>query len=447
LRNRCVVEEYTAEEGSMAMANAKTKRRIVWAALGAIAAAIVVIVSLNLSPQEQELRHRLQHVSAVDSAQFRREIGTLLGASVSEGNAVTDYQNGAEYFPAMLAAIRSAKRSVNMETYIYWSGDIAGQFADALIERARAGVKVHVLADWAGSSKMKQSLVDRLRAGGVRFEYFHPLHWYTLDRINNRTHRKLLIVDGTVAFNGGAGIADAWDGNATRPDHWRDMEFRVEGPVASQMQAIFADNWLATTGEVLLGDAYYPDPPRAGNTAVQAFASSPDGGSINMQLLYLMAINGARHSIDLEAAYFVPDDLTRTALLDALHRGVKVRIVVPGAHVDSPVVRDASRETWGVFMKAGARFFEFQPSLFHNTLTVVDSYLTIGGSANFDERSFKLNDESNLNIPDRAFATHMTKVIDADIGRSREVTLAQWQNRPWTRRVADWLSRLGSSQL
>ncbi|HET7591470.1 MAG TPA: phospholipase D-like domain-containing protein [Rhodanobacteraceae bacterium] len=429
------------------MAKTKVKRRIFWAALGAIGAAVVVIISLNLSPREQELQHRLQHVSAVDSVQFRREIGTLLGASVTEDNAIADYQNGAEYFPAMLAAIRGAQRSVNMETYIYWSGDIARAFADALIERARAGVKVHVLADWVGSSKMKHSLVERLRAGGVRFEYFHPLHWYTLDRINNRTHRKLLIVDGKIAFNGGAGIADAWNGNATRPDHWRDMEFRVEGPAASQMQAIFADNWLAATGEVLLGDAYYPAPPRTGNTAVQAFASSPEGGSINMQLLYLMAINGARHSIDLEAAYFIPDELTQTALLDALHRGVKVRIVVPGGHVDSPLARSASQQTWGMFMKAGARFFEFQPTLFHNKLMVVDSYLTIGGSANFDDRSFKLNDESNLNIPDRAFATHMTGVIDGDIARSREVTLAQWQDRPWTRRVADWLSTLGSSQL
>ncbi|HKU79765.1 MAG TPA: phospholipase D-like domain-containing protein, partial [Rhodanobacteraceae bacterium] len=199
------------------MANAKTKRRIVWAALGALGAGVIVIVALNLWPHEQQLQHRLQHVSAVDSVQFRREIGTLLGASVTEGNAVADYQNGAEYFPAMLAAIRGAQRSVNMETYIYWSGNIAEEFADALIERARAGVKVHVLADWAGSTKMKRSLVERMRAGGVRFEYFHPLHWYSLDRINNRTHRKLLIVDGKVAFNGGAGIADAWEGNATRP--------------------------------------------------------------------------------------------------------------------------------------------------------------------------------------------------------------------------------------
>jgi cardiolipin synthase len=429
------------------MTMTKTTRRIVWIAMGALGAIVIGIILLNVWPHEKRLQHRLQHVSAVNSVQFRREIGTLLGASVVEGNAVTDYQNGVEFFPAMLASIRGAQRSINMETYIYWSGDIAKQFADALIERAHAGVKVHVLADWAGSLPMKQALVDRLRAGGVHFEYFHPLHWYSLDRINNRTHRKLLIVDGTVGFNGGVGIADEWNGNATRPDHWRDMEFRVQGPAAAQMQAIFADNWLTTTGETLLGDDYYPSTPQVGGTAVQAFASSPDGGSINMELLYLMAINGARHSIDLESAYFVPGDLTLTALLDALHRGVKVRIVMPGPHVDSRVVRDASQESWGVLLRAGARLFQFQPSLFHNKLMVVDSYLTIGGSANFDNRSFRLNDEANLNIPDAAFAAHMIQVIDGDIARSREVSLAQWRRRPWRQRVSEWLSKLAGAQL
>ena len=429
------------------MVTRRTRRRVLWTGVGALVAFLIGIILLNVWPQEKQLQHRLQHVSAVDSVQFRREIGTLLGASVVAGNAVADYQNGVEFFPAMLAAIRGAQHSINMETYIYWSGNIAREFADALIERAHVGVKVHVLADWLGSTRMKQALIDRLRAGGVRFEYFHPLHWYSLDRINNRTHRKLLIVDGRIAFNGGAGIADEWDGNATRPDHWRDMQFRVEGPVVAQMQAIFADNWLTATGETMLGEAYYPVTPRAGDIALQAFASSPDGGSINMQLLYLMAINGARHSIDLEAAYFVPGELATTALLDALRRGVRLRIVVPGPYVDSHVVRNASQQQWGVLLRAGARLYQFQPSLFHNKLLVVDGYLTIGGSANFDNRSFQLNDESNLNIHDRAFAAHMTAVIESDIDRSRELTLAQWRARPWRQRVFDWLSAQAAAQL
>ena len=423
------------------------RRRMLWLVIGAMVAALVGVVLLNVWPQEKQLQRRLEHVSAVDSGQFRREIGTLLGAPLTEGNAVTDLQNGEQIFPAMLADIRAAQRSINMETYIYWSGEVSKRFVAALTERARAGVKVHVLADWLGSTRMKPEVIQQLRAGGVRFEFFHPLHWYSLNRINNRTHRKLLVVDGTVAYNGGVGIADEWDGNGLQADHWRDIQFRVQGPAAAQMQAIFADNWMTTTGQALLGPDYYPPTPHAGNIAMQAFASSPDGGSVNMQLLYLMAINGARRSIDLEAAYFVPDEMTLTALLDALRRGVRVRLVVPGPHVDSRVVRNASQQSWGAMLRAGARMYRYQPALFHNKLMVVDRYLTIGGSANFDNRSFQLNDESNINVHDRAFAGHMVEVIEADIARSRELTLEQWQRRPWTQRAFDWLSAQAADQL
>jgi len=423
------------------------RRRLPWLVAGALGALLIGIVLLNVWPQENRLRHRLGHVSAVESAQFRREVGTLFGPGISDGNAVADFQNGEQIFPAMLAAIHGAQHSISMETYIYWSGEVSRKFVAALTERSRAGVKVRVLADWLGSTRMKQQVIDALRAGGVRFEYFHPLHWYSLDRINNRTHRKLLVVDGQVAFNGGVGIADAWEGNGLQPDRWRDMQFRVEGPAAAQMQAIFGENWLATTGEALLGPDYYPEVARRGDVAVQAFASSPDGGSENMQLMFLMAINGARHRIDLEAAYLVPDEFTLTALRDAIRRGVRVRLLVPGPYVDSIVVRNASQAQWGALLRAGARMYRYQPALFHNKLMVVDGYLTIAGSANFDNRSFRLNDESNIGIYDYAFAAHMTDVIDRDIARSRELTLAQWRERPWRQRVADWLSSQAAGQL
>ncbi|MFK2902390.1 cardiolipin synthase B [Dyella ginsengisoli] len=430
------------------MAAARTwKRRTGWIAAGAVGAAALGVVLLNLWPQEKQLERRIGPVSPVQSAQFRREAGTMLGPAIVDGNAVADYQNGAEIFPAMLAAIRAAQHSVNLETYIYWSGDISRDFIAALTERARAGVKVRVLADWAGSTRMKQSAIDALRAGGVQFEYFHPLAWYTLDRVNNRTHRKLLIVDGRVAFTGGVGIADAWNGHADDPEHWRDMQFRVEGPAAQQMQAIFEDNWLTATGEVLLGPDYYPQVAAAGTLAVQAFASSPNGGSENMQLMYLLAINGARQSIDLEAAYFVPDELTLRALRGALERGVAIRLLVPGPHVDSHVVSGASQARWGAMLQAGARMYRWQPSLLHNKLMVVDGYLTMAGSANFDNRSFQLNDEANINVYDRAFAAHMTDVINADIAKATPLTHAQWQRRPWRQRVLDWLALQTASQL
>jgi len=423
------------------------KRRVIWIGAGALGAALAGLLALNLWPKVQTLQYRLAPVSAVRSEAFRREVGTLLGPPIVGGNAVTDYQNGAAIFPAMLAAIRGARRSVNLETYIYWSGDISREFIAALTERARAGVKVHVLADWAGSTRMESSAVEALRAGGVRFEYFHPLKWYSLDRINNRTHRKLLIVDGQIAFNGGVGIADAWDGHGDDPTHWRDMQFRVEGPAAQQMQAIFEDNWLTTTGEALLGEDYYPPTQPAGDLPVQAFASSPEGGSRNMQLMYLMAIDGARESIDLEAAYFVPDELTLDALRRAMKRGVRIRLLVPGPYVDSDVVANASQAQWGPMLAAGAQIYRWQPSLLHNKLMVVDHYLTLAGSANFDNRSFQLNDEANINIYDADFAAHMTAVIDADLRHARPLSYAQWQQRPWRQRVMDWLAAQTASQL
>lgn len=430
------------------MADARRwKRRVIWIVAGALGAALAGLLALNLWPKEQALQYRLAPVSAVHSEAFRREVGTLLGPPIIGGNTVSDYQNGAEIFPAMLAAIRQAQRSVNLETYIYWSGDISKEFIAALTERARAGVKVRVLADWAGSTRMESSAVEALRAGGVRFEYFHPLKWYSLDRINNRTHRKLLIVDGRIAFNGGVGIADAWDGHGDNPTHWRDMQFRVEGPAAQQMQAIFEDNWLTTTGEALLGEDYYPPVRAAGDLPVQAFASSPEGGSRNMQLMYLMAINGARESIDLEAAYFVPDELTLDALRRAMKRGVRIRLLVPGPYVDSDVVANASQAQWGPMLAAGAQIYRWQPSLLHNKLMVVDHYLTMAGSANFDNRSFQLNDEANINIYDADFAARMTAVIDADLRHARPLSYAQWQQRPWRQRLMDWLAAQTASQL
>lgn len=422
------------------------RRRLLWAGMGAFAALLAGLLLLNLLPQERQLKQPLGPLSPVDSPQFRREIGNLLGPAVVDGNAVADFQNGAEIFPAMLAAIRSARYSVDMETYIYWSGETSRQFVAALTGRARAGVRVHVIADWVGASRMHADVVKALRAGGVHFEYFHALRWYDVDRINNRTHRKLLIVDGRVAFTGGVGIADAWRGHGDQPDIWRDMQIRITGPAAAQMQAVFEDNWITTTGQALLGPAYYPQVPPAGDVAVQTVASSPEGGSENLQLMYLMAIDGARRTIDLEAAYFVPDDLTVAALERALQRGVRIRLVVPGRYIDSEVINDASQNRWGQMLRAGAKIYRFQPAMFHSKLMIVDGYLTLAGSANFDNRSFSLNDESNVNVFDRGFAGHMEEVVERDIAQSKELTLEQWRHRPWTRRVLDWLSALGQTQ-
>ncbi|MBC7548968.1 MAG: cardiolipin synthase B, partial [Polaromonas sp.] len=363
------------------------------------------------------------------------------------GNAVTALLNGDEIFPPMLKAIQSAQRSITFETYIYWSGDIGKRFADALSDRARAGVKVYVLLDWVGSAKIEESYLQSMQAAGVKIQKFHQPKWYDLARLNNRTHRKLLVVDGQIGFTGGVGIAPTWTGHGQDADHWRDTHFQIEGPVVAQMQATFLDNWLKVTGEVTHGDAYFPALQPAGALRAQMFSSSPSSGSESMQLMYHMAITAAARSIDLSAAYFVPDELTRQVVLDALKRGVRVRLITPGKIIDTEAVRAASRGTWGPLLQAGAEIYEYQPSMYHCKVMIVDQLLVSVGSTNFDNRSFRLNDEANLNVYDAAFAARQTQVFEQDLTQSRQVTLAEWQARPLKEKIKEKLALVLHSQL
>ncbi|HXW09983.1 MAG TPA: phospholipase D-like domain-containing protein, partial [Steroidobacteraceae bacterium] len=294
------------------------RKRIVVAALaGAFVAVVVTVVALNFVTSESDIETKLEHRYNVDDPQFRREIGILLGPPIIDGNRIENFENGVEIFPAMLAAIRGARSTITFETYIYWSGSVGRQFADALGERARNGVRVHLLIDWVGSQNMEQPLLDEMKSAGVEVHRYHPLRWYNLTRMNNRTHRKLLVVDGRVGFTGGVGISDEWDGDAHDPEHWRDSHYRLEGPAVAQMQAAFMNNWIKTTGEVLQGKDYFPALEPAGTALGQVFTSSPSGGGDSMQLMYLMSITAAQQRIDLSAAYFVPDPLTRRALRQA----------------------------------------------------------------------------------------------------------------------------------
>jgi cardiolipin synthase len=400
----------------------------------ALATVVLVILGLNFMPPEKKVQQPIRHDGGADDPQFMREMGALLGPPLLAGNTVEALQNGDEIFPSMLEAIRGARRSVTFETYIYWSGEIGKEFAQALSERAGAGVKVHVLLDWAGSLKMEDRLLDGMREAGVVIERFHPLHWYHLARLNNRTHRKILVVDGRVAFTGGVGVADHWLGHAQDPDHWRDAHFRFEGPVVAQAQSVFNDNWIKATGEVLRGDAYFPALEPAGDVPAQMFASSPSGGSESMHLMFLMAIAAAERTIDLAASYFVPDQLIIDALLGARRRGVAIRIITPGEHIDSDTVKHASRRYWGDLLQEGVEIHEFEPTMFHCKVFIVDHWLVSVGSTNFDVRSFRLNAEASLNTYDGAFAEHMTEVFEQDLTRCRRITHAEWKRRPlWDR--------------
>lgn len=413
----------------------------------ALATLVCVLIAVNFMTGEKRIEHRLARMDSIDSPQFSVELSTLLGPPLIGGNSVTALYDGDQIFPPMLAAIRGARETINFESYIYWSGDIGRQFADALSARARAGVQVHVLLDWVGSAKMDAALIDELKRAGVQVYRFHPPSWYDLGRLNNRTHRKLLIVDGTIGFTGGVGIAPSWTGHSQDPDHWRDSHFEVRGPVVGQMQAVFLDNWIKVSGEVLHGAAYFPLIAPIGDVRAQMFSSSPTGGSESMELMYLMAITAASKTIDLSAAYFVPDSLTRKALLAAMKRGVRLRVIVPGRHIDSETVRLASKGGWGDLLAAGATIAEFEPTMFHCKVMIVDGLMVSVGSTNFDNRSMRLNDEATLNVMDAGFAAAQEVKFEADLARSVPMSLAEWQRRPWQEKAGEWMAALFKSQL
>ncbi len=408
---------------------------------------LVGLIYINFAGPERKVETEIAHKYTVDDPQFLRSMGLLLGPSIMDGNKTTELLNGDAIFPSMLQAIRAAKKTVLFETYIYWSGDIGNEFAQALAERASAGVKVHVLLDWVGSAKIEGSVIDKMKSAGVEVERYHPLRWYNLGRLNNRTHRKLLIVDGAVGFTGGVGIAPLWTGNGQDPDHWRDSHFRVEGPVVAQMQSVMLDNWAKTTGKVLHGKEYFPALSPVGTESAQVFASSPNGGSESMLMMYLLAITASTRTIDLSSAYFVPDEITRKAIVAAVKRGVKVRIITPGENMDADTVRRASRGLWGDLLEAGVEMYEYQPTMYHCKVMIVDGRMTSVGSTNFDVRSFRLNDEANLNIYDEAFAARQTRVFNEDIKHSHRVTFEAWKARPFMAKVHEHTMALFGSLL
>ena len=368
-------------------------------------------------------REEVSSLYSAASPEFRQSAGSLLGPNFVGGNSISTLINGDEIFPAMLSAIRSAKRSINLETYVFWDGEIAKQFTSALSERARAGVPVNLILDAQGTRKMGVENLTQLRGAGVRIVKYHSVFWPDPSRYNNRSHRKLLIVDGTVAFIGGAGIADLWAGNADSPKHWRDNHYKVLGPVVAQLQGSFVSNWIKTRGDVLHGAKYFPPLEDSGSLEAQAIRSGAHYE--NLDLMYLLAIASAKKTLRIENAYFLPDDLVRKELVEAAKRGVKIEIVVPGKKIDQKLVRSASKRHWPELIEAGIKIYEYQPTMVHVKLMIVDDTFVSVGSGNFDNRSIRLNDEANLDVLDRQFAAEQTRFFEMDKHRSREVALEE----------------------
>jgi cardiolipin synthase len=408
---------------------------------------ISFIVFMNFVTAEKKLQHKLDKQYSISDPQFIRSVSALLGPSFIDGNAVKVLKNGDEIFPVMLNAIQQARQTITFETFIYWAETIGEDFADALSKRALAGVKVHVLLDWLGSVKMEQKQLDKMMQAGVEIQRYHKPHWSHLSRLNNRTHRKLLIIDGELGFTGGVGIADQWLGNASNPDEWRDTHFQVHGPVVAQMQAVFMDNWIKAQGKVLHDQHYFPVIHKAGTMPCQMFSSSPSGGSDSMELMYLMAITAAEDSIYISSAYFVPDEMSVNALIDAAKRGVEIRIIVPGKHIDNELVRKASRAGWGDMLKANIQIAEYTPTMYHCKILIIDHLLVSIGSTNFDNRSFRLNDEANLNIMDKDFAIEQANIFNDDWQHSHQITYEDWLARPLKEKFLEKVAVLLKSQV
>jgi cardiolipin synthase A/B len=410
-------------------------------------AIVVLLLYVNLSSSERKIERPIPHLYATSDSQFARTMGNLLGPAFVTGNRVTSLLNGEQVFPAMLEAIRSARRTITFESYIYWSSRVGREFTEALSERARAGVRTHLLLDWAGSQKADRDDLEEMRKAGVEIVLYRPLRWYQLGRVNRRTHRKLLVVDGRIGFTGGMGVGDQWLGHAQDRDHWRDSQFRAEGPVVAQLQAAFMDDWFEAEGAVLDGPGYFPDLDRVGSELAQVFRSSPEEGNGDLRLMFLLAIASASHRILIANSYFVPDRMTVDMLVAARRRGVEVEIVVPGPILDAQVVRRASRAKWGPLLEVGVRIYEYQPTMYHVKLMVVDDVWVSVGSTNYDDRSFRLNQEANLNVLDSRFGADQARVFAEDRAHSRRVTLEEWRHRPVWERIQERFAGVMQKQL
>jgi cardiolipin synthase len=383
----------------------------------------------------------LEDPPAPGTTDFARLVEALTIAPLRHGNRVTVLRNGDEIFPAMLDAMRSAQRTIVFATYVYWTGSIAPEVAAALAERAEAGVKVNVLLDAVGASKMDRSLVKRLERAGAKVAWFRPPKWYTLHKLNNRTHRKILVVDGRVGFTGGVGIAEEWTGNGQDPGHWRDTHVRVDGPATRDLLGAFLDNWAEATQCILSGPDYLPDIPRLEDgIQVQVTRSTAEKGSTDAEHLFYAAIACAKERIWLTTAYFAPRRAFVDALCDAVRRGVDVRVLTNGPHIDKQVVRQAGRHTYERMLDCGARIFEYQRTMLHAKVLIVDANWATLGSINFDNRSFALNDELNLSVRDRTVVAGLEKHFLADVDDAVEVDLAAWRARPAAVRARELLS-------
>jgi cardiolipin synthase len=387
------------------------------------------------------INYRLSHRTSVHDAGFLYTIQSTCQTSLHHGNRIEVFTDGPSFYPAMLDAIRRATRSVNMELYIFQPGKIADQFITALSERARQGVDVRIVVDAIGSFSLWGRPVRRLRKAGCRIESYQPFQWHSLHRVNNRTHRELLIVDGRLAFIGGAGIADWWTVAKRRKSRpWRDTMARVEGPVVAALQGVAAENWLECCGEIMTGPEYFPTLEAVGAVTAFVVRSSPADRATASRVSFQMLMEGADREVRISTPYFLPDRALQRALTGLAERGVQVSIVVPGPATDQRWVRYASRRLWGRLLEAGVRIHEYRGAMMHAKVLIVDGVWAVIGTTNMDNRSFEHNDEVNLAMCDADVAARLLADYRCDVGSSDEITLSAWKARPlWEKALGPFI--------
>lgn len=388
------------------------------------------------------LRYKISSTSSedLDSEDFRSMLEIITDAKLHRGTVARVLTNGEAFYSAMLDAIRRAERSVNLEAYIFQKGEIANRFVEALAQSARRGAKVNVVLDGLGSLTTTDEYLKPITDAGGKIGWYHPLRWNTWPKYNNRTHRELMVIDGREAFIGGAGVADHWFVAKQRNPRWRDTVVHIEGDAAESLQSTFVENWLESYGEVLTGKDYFPRHCVESELAALVVNSSPSaGGSTRARILFQALVASAKQSIHITTPYFLPDISMRKELVRAVHRGVEIKILTPGRRSDHALTRNSSRRLYGELLQAGARIFEYRPSMIHAKVLIVDGLWSVVGSTNFDHRSFGINDEVNLAVSGRALAERLQQDFVADLGQSHEVSLEEWRRRPLFERADECL--------
>lgn len=397
-------------------------------------------LGLTLLGTAKRFHIRRDAMPSNDSDEFRSYLSALCDSQVHSGNRISVLRNGNEFYAAELDAIRTAEHTINLEAYAFLEGELTRELLDAVIERARAGVRVRMVVDAIGSWATRTSYFDALRAAGGRFAWYHPVNSREWPYLNNRTHRKLLVIDGRHGFIGGAGFADHWLKPTRHGPRWRDTVLQTEGPIVAALNAVFAENWLETTGEILAGSGEFRFSPIDGAVPAMVVSSTPRSGGTRARVLYQILIESATKSLHITTPYFVPDRSARDAMIQAAERGVDVKVLTAGPHNDHAMTRYVSRAYDAKLARAGASIYEYQPSMIHAKLMTIDGLWTVAGSANFDHRSFDLNDEVNIIIADSGIASQAEQDFSCDLRESIQLTPHRLKNEDLSTRLVGDLS-------